>query len=227
MHAASVGPASSPVIGAAAYAPRLSALSGSLSPKQHPLRKSAQGGGAGFTFMMSSVNFPSSSSSVVAVGGGEQRGWLGPAAPSPPAPRPFTRAHPQPRSRQLPAPARPEQDTVLVTRPPEPSSHTSSHHPPASFLTPGAWACRGAGETSSLRAKCSPWPLTSSRRHNTVSSMGARWSSEPLLSLRKPLPGPKSTYLPKWRAWVTPGSCTGHWCYRAQSPLGCASQGEY
>uniref|UniRef100_A0A2K5F4M2 Uncharacterized protein n=1 Tax=Aotus nancymaae TaxID=37293 RepID=A0A2K5F4M2_AOTNA len=39
-------------------------------------------------------------------------------------------------------------------------------------------------------------------------------------------PGPRSTNLQRWRAWVTPGSCTDHWCCPAQLPLGCASQGE-
>uniref|UniRef100_A0A2I3T0B7 Uncharacterized protein n=4 Tax=Hominidae TaxID=9604 RepID=A0A2I3T0B7_PANTR len=39
-------------------------------------------------------------------------------------------------------------------------------------------------------------------------------------------PGPRSTNLQRWRAWVTPGSCTDHWCCPAQLPLGCASRGE-
>uniref|UniRef100_A0A2K5RC16 Uncharacterized protein n=1 Tax=Cebus imitator TaxID=2715852 RepID=A0A2K5RC16_CEBIM len=38
-------------------------------------------------------------------------------------------------------------------------------------------------------------------------------------------PGPRGTNLQRWRAWVTLGSCTDHWCCPAQLPLGCASRG--
>lgn len=89
--------------------------------------------------MMSSGNFPSSSSSVVAVDGEEQRG-LAPGSlsryPFPStlvgsqpgsfysasplrSPCPHTHTHTLP-SGQLPAMEIPEQDTVLVTQPPKP-----------------------------------------------------------------------------------------------------------
>lgn len=71
----------------------LEALTGSLpSLRSSHLKRALKKEGRGFTFMMSSVNFPSSSSSVAAVDGEQQRGWLRsvsqahPAVPAPPSP---------------------------------------------------------------------------------------------------------------------------------------------
>lgn len=72
--------------------------------------------------MMSSVNFPSSSSSVVAVGGKSREvGRLSDSScSSSPRSSTHTRVHTHTPSADIWLPEIPEQDTVLVTQPPKP-----------------------------------------------------------------------------------------------------------
>lgn len=106
----------------------LEALTGSLpSLRSSHLKRALKKEGRGFTFMMSSVNFPSSSSSVAAVDGEQQRGWLRSArltlqCQPHQVPLPLhTCAHTRwPPSGYLPSMKIPEQNTVLVTQPLEP-----------------------------------------------------------------------------------------------------------
>uniref|UniRef100_A0A8C5YDJ2 Uncharacterized protein n=1 Tax=Microcebus murinus TaxID=30608 RepID=A0A8C5YDJ2_MICMU len=68
-----------------------------------------------------------------------------------------------------------------------------------------------------LHSPCSSSPLSP--------SAPAHAHTQPSLQTRLQA-RPSSTNLLRRRAWVTPGSCTGHWCYLAQLPAGFASRGE-
>lgn len=117
----------------------------------------------GLTFMMSSVNFPSSSSSVVAVDGEEQRGWLEVSQAFPSnsstarSPCPFTCPHTL-TSQQTSAC---HGDSRTGHCPSDSASQTLKPHlfPPPCFLPhPQRLGCRRARKTSNVRPKCSPWP---------------------------------------------------------------------
>lgn len=140
----------------------------------------------------------------------------------------------------LPADICDHRDARTGHSPSDSASRTSKPHlfppsPPASFLTLRDWAAEEAGKLAIRDQSAAPSYL--SLFSSTVSSVSAWWSSEhpsslpqgtlPRTQTRGRQAALKSTYLLKWRAWVTPGSCRGHWCYPAQFPLGCASQGAY
>lgn len=151
----------------------------------------------GLTFMMSSVNFPSSSSSVVAVDGEEQRGWLAVSQAFPSnsstatSPCPFTCPHTL-TSQQTSAC---HGDSRTGHCPSDSASQTLKPHlfPPPCFLPhPQRLGCRRARKTSNVRPKCSPrppFPLSLAQHRQ----LNARWSSEHLPALRTSFPGPKQS----------------------------------